>query len=138
MKNTKARSFVAIIVVIAVSALILRIAIEQITKINITQNESNAQAALKFISAALENYAKDHLGAYPANFSALVQDNPPYLDKDYLIESPIRGYDYNCPRIETLGYSCSATPLKCNVTGRATYAVTTGGLVIAEECGKKE
>ncbi len=125
-------------IVIAISSLVLRISLEQLIKFNIAQNESNAQTTLKLISAALENYAKDHLGAYPDKLSLLNQDSPRYLDKDYLTESPAKGYDYSCPRLESSGYSCAANPVKCNLTGKTTYTVTTGGLIVSEECIKKE
>ena len=118
MIRTKGRSFVTIMVVIAIFSLLLRIAIEKIIKINVTQNESTAQATLKLISAALENYAQDHLGEYPGNFTVLVKDTPSYLDKDYLMESSVKGYDYSCSTLEASGYSCSAVPIKCNLDGR--------------------
>jgi len=129
---------VMLMIAIAVFALFLRITVERLLKINIAQNESYAQATLKLISTALENYAKDHLGAYPANISLLVQDNPRYLDRDYLAESPVKSYDYSCLRLDVSGYSCSAAPVKCNFSGRMVYAVTTGGVVISQECSKKE
>jgi len=138
MGNIRGRSFLVIIVVVAIFSLLLRIAIERIIKINIEQNESNAQATLKLISAALENYAQDHLGEYPVNFAALVNGNLPYLDRNYLLDSPVKGYDYNCSRLEASGYSCSAVPRKCNLTGKVAYTVTSGGLIISEDCVKKE
>lgn len=125
-------------IVIAVSALILRFAIERIIKITVAQNESYASETLKLISAAFENYAKDHLGTYPLELPTLTQNEPPYLDKDYLTQSPIKGYDYDCLRLETSGYSCSAHPVKCNLTGKKIYTVTTGGALVSEECSKKE
>lgn len=127
-----------IMIVIAIASLVLRISLEQLIKLNITQNESNAQTTLKLISAALENYARDHLGAYPARLSFLIQNSPPYLDKDYIAGSPIKGYYYGCPRLEASGYSCSASPVKCSLTGKMAYTVTSGGLIISEECSKKE
>ena len=60
MNNTKARSFVTLMVVIAVTAFTLRFAIEQVIRTNITQNESNASATLKLIATALENFAKNN------------------------------------------------------------------------------
>lgn len=138
MQYSSSRSFVIIMVVIAICALVLRFGIEQLIKINITQNESNASGTLKLISAALENYAKDHNGAFPANISLLTKDSPPYLDKDYIAESPARGYSFSCLRLETSGYSCLATPVKCRLTGKMIYTVTTGGLLIYEECSQKE
>lgn len=137
-KDNRARSFVTIMLVIAVFALVLRVSIERIIKINIVQNESYASATLKLISTALENYAKEHLGVFPASLSVLSKDNPPYLDKDYISESAIKGYTYSCVRLEASGYSCSANPLKCNLTGKMIYNVATGGLLTSEECSKKE
>lgn len=134
----RGRSFVIIMVVIAICALVLRFGIEELIKINITQNESNASGTLKLISTALENYAKDHSGSFPTSLSLLTKDNPPYLDKDYIAESPIRGYNFGCGRLEISGYSCLATPIKCKLSGKMIYTVTTGGLLISEECTKKE
>lgn len=124
--------------IIAVSSLILRFGIERIIKLNITQNESNAQSTLRLISVALENYAKDHLDTYPNSLSILTQNNPPYLDKDYVTQSPVRGYNYICLRLEASGYTCSAITIKCNLTGKKNYIVTTGGLLASEDCIKKE
>jgi competence protein ComGC len=138
MINKKARSFVTIMLVIAVCALVLRVLIERLIKINITQNESGALITLKLISTALENYAKDHLGSYPNSLSILTKDNPPYLDKDYLVKSPLKGYNYSCLRIEPSGYSCSASPTNCKLTGNTVYTITTGGSLISEGCEKKE
>jgi hypothetical protein len=86
----------------------------------------------------LENYAKDHLGTFPGNLSVLTQGTPPYIDKNYIAESPIRGYYYTCSRLEPSGYSCSATPVKCNLTGRVIYTIVTEGLLLSEWCSKKE
>jgi type II secretory pathway pseudopilin PulG len=138
MKDNGARSFVTVMIVIAVSSLLLRVAVEQVIRINIAQNESNAQATLKLISVALENYAKDHLGAYPESISSLIKSNPPYLDKDYTNESSVKGYDYFCSRVEASGYYCSAVPLKCKLTGSNSYTITTGGSLTSEDCSKKE
>lgn len=138
MRDRKARSFVAIMVVIAISALLLRTAIEQIIRFNIAQNEANASAALKLISAALENYAKDYLGAYPQNLSLLTQHNPPYLDRNYFADSPLKGYYFGCSRLEASGYSCSAAPVKCQLGGNKIYTIITGGVSASEGCSKKE
>ncbi len=138
MKDNRAKSFVIIMIIIAISALLLRIVIDSLIKINITQNESQASMTLKYISAALENYAKDNHDIYTSNFSVLTQPRPPYLDKDYITQSPLKGYNYSCPRLEPSGYSCYASPVRCKLTGRMVYTITTGGLLISEECDKKE
>jgi len=138
IKGTGAKSFVTIMIVIAVSALLLRITVEKLIKINIAQNESNASLTLKLISAALENYAKDNQGIFPAEISVLTKTSPPYLDKDYVAQSPFRGYSFSCSRLEASGYSCSATPVKCRLSGNLMHSVSTGGLLISEECSRKD
>jgi len=138
MLDNKAKSIVTIMIVVAVSTLLLRIVIEQIIKLNIEQNESSAQTTLKLISTSLENYANNHQGVFPDSLFALTSQDSRYLDKDYITQSPIKGYNYNCSKMEPAGYNCAATPVKCNLTGGWVYNVTTGGLFVSEKCGKKE
>ena len=136
-EDKKGRSFVTIMIVIAVCALLLRIAIERLIKINITQNGSDASVTLKLISAALENYAKDNHGIFPPELSLLTKTSPPYLERDYT-QFPLKGYNFSCSRLEPSSYSCSAVPIKCRLTGNTIHTVTTGGLLVSEECSKKE
>ncbi len=138
MINKKARSFVVIMIVIALSALALRMLINEIISVTSSQNESNALSTLKLISAAFENYAKDNQGAYPDKLSVLTQSKPPYLDKDYIRQSPIKGYSYNCSRLDAVGYSCYALPTRCKLTGKVAFTVTTGSLLISEDCDANE
>ena len=138
MKEEKGLSFVAIMIIIALTSLFLRFAVDQLIKVSIAQNEANAQETLKLLSVALENYAKDHLGVYPAAISELTISNPPYLDKDYTNESFLKGYDYSCSRIESSGYSCFAMPTRCKLTGNNNFVITTGGSLTSEDCAKKE
>jgi len=138
MADKKAKSFVTIMIIIAICVLLLRIVIERLIKINIAQNESHASVTLKQISAALENYAKDHASAYPPNLSILTKTKPPYLGKDYINSSPLRGYNYSCPRLEPSGYSCYASPAQCKFSGNMIYTITTGSLLVSEECERKE
>lgn len=138
MAETSAKSFVVIMIVIAVCAVVLRILIDTLIKINIAQNESTASLTMKYIAAALENYASDKEGLFPTNFFALVKTSPAYLDKDYTADSPVKGYYYSCPRLHPAGYSCYASPVKCKLTGNTIYNITTGGLLISQDCSKKE
>jgi len=138
MKRNAGRSFVTIMIVIAVSALFLRTTVEQIMRMTVAQNEADAMATLKLISAALENYAKDHLGAYPSTLKPLTETSPVYLDRDYIAESPFKGYIYSCARLESGSYSCSAVPEKCKLTGGVSYGISTGGALISDDCTKRE
>ena len=138
MKNNRAKSFVVIMIVIALSALALRMLIGEVIRVTSSQNESNAQSTLKLISTAFENYAKENQGAYPAKISVLTESKPPYLDRDYIKQSPIKGYSYNCSRLDAAGYSCYAVPTRCKLTGKLEFSVTTGSLLVAEDCDTKE
>jgi hypothetical protein len=138
MKDKKAKSFVVIMVAIALSAFLLRIFLERVIKISITRNESQASVTLKLISVALENYAKEKEGAYPSSLFLLSQEKPPYLEKEYLNPSLLKGYNYSCSRLEPEGYRCSASPNICGLTGKIIYTITTSGLFVSEECRGKE
>lgn len=138
IRNKRGKKFVTLMLVIAVCALLLRVAVEKIIKVSISQNEAAASSTIKLIATALENYAKDKQGVFPTDLSVLTKTTPPYLDKNYLSHSSIKGYYYSCPRLEPTGYSCLATPKRCNLTGKAVYTITTGALFVSEECSKKE
>ncbi len=125
-------------IITAVFALILRAALQQLIKKNIAQNEANALSTLKLISAALEKYAKDNQGIFPAELSILTRTNPAYLNKDYVKESPAKGYAYSCSKLDNSGYHCSAAPVKCKATGKMVYNISTGGLFVSENCKKEE
>jgi hypothetical protein len=135
--NLKARSFVSIMIVIAFSALLLRLVIHKIIVYNIQRNQYVAQGNLKLFSTALENYAKDNQGVYPGSVKQLTEGKLAYLDRDYLAVSVIRGYEYDCQRLDAAGYNCSASPVNCKLTGKVVYTVSTGGLIIAQSCDKK-
>ena len=138
MKNTRAKSFVTIMLVIAFLAVLLRIAIDRIIESSITQNESSAQETLKLVSAGLESFARDNRGLYPTDFSSLTKPQPAYLYKDYAKQFSLKGYNYDCPRLEQSGYSCQAQPVKCRLTGRNVFTITTGSILVGQECSNKE
>lgn len=136
--NASGRGFIGIMIAVACLVLILRLGIEQIIKVNIAQNESSAQANLKAISLALENYSRDHLGVYPPSLEILTQSQPAYLDRELLPQEELKGYSYECLTLEPSGYTCIATPDKCRFSGRTIYKITTGGALTSDDCTKKE
>jgi len=138
MSREQGRSFIAIMILIAISALAIRLSIERIIEINTMRNESAASRTLKLISSALENFARENKGYYPANFTLLTQSAPAYLDTNYIAASPIKGYIFNCPKLEQSGYICTAVPTNCRLTGKTEYTISTGSLFFSEDCGKKE
>jgi competence protein ComGC len=100
MYNKKARSFVAIMIIVAIVSLLLRFAIHKLIVYNMEQSQSLAQVNIKLLSTALENYAKDNKGAYPVHAGQLTKGNPAYLENDYLAVSSVRGYQYDCLRMD--------------------------------------
>ncbi|MFA6350024.1 MAG: hypothetical protein WCY12_03765 [Candidatus Omnitrophota bacterium] len=138
LKNKRAKSLVVIMLIIAVSAFILRFAVIKAIRLNISYDETIASATLKLISAALENYSKDNKGLFPSAISELVITEPAYLDRDYTKQFPIKGYNYVCDRLDSLGYNCSAVPIRCNITGQKIFKVSTGSLFVTQDCRKEE
>lgn len=136
--NIRGLSFVTLMIIIAISALMFSLIIEEIVHRNVSQNEFDAQSTLRLISTALENNAKDNRGIFADNLSALTKTTPVYLDKDYIVLSPIKGYIYTCPNLNASGYTCQASPVKCGATGKMFYTITTGGVFVSRECNKKE
>ncbi len=136
--NISGKSFLVLIIVIAFTALLLRFAVNQIITLTIVQNESGAAGIIKMVGTALENYASNNNNVFPGSIQALTETNPPYLNRDYIAESPLRGYNYSCSRLEPSGFSCSAAPLKCNLTGKKIFVVSTGNIFVSEDCFKKE
>ncbi|MFA5156016.1 MAG: hypothetical protein WC532_01310 [Candidatus Omnitrophota bacterium] len=136
--NNKARSFVTIMIIAALCALILRIALEQFIKRSVVQNEAVAVSTLKLVSAALESYAKNNRGIFPSSLEPLTKTTPIYLDRDYIKESPIKGYTYTCSKLDSSGYNCSANPVTCMMSGSTVYNISTGGLFVSEGCIKDE
>lgn len=137
MLNSKARSFVTIMVVVAIVACLLRFGIHRIIIYYMQQNQQIAQINLKRFSTAIENYAKDNNNVYPASIDLLTKSAPIYLEQDYLAASSIHGYEYDCQRLDASGYACSASPVDCRLTGTMEYVVSTGGLIITQSCDKK-
>jgi len=119
---------------LSIIALLAAIAIPRILKTNMADNESAARATLKTISTALETYAARSGQGYPTDILALIIADPAYLNKNYIADSPVQGYDYVCESLEVNGYSCSAEPQYCGRTGSKIYTITTGGVFTETEC----
>ena len=124
----KAFTLVEVLITISVVVLLTTISMPGIIRERISVNEESARAALKEISTALETYAEKNLH-YPANFSDLVNASPAYLNYNYIAGSPVKGYNFTCQSLDAGGYSCSATPQRCGLTGLKIYTITTGGML---------
>jgi hypothetical protein len=81
---------------------------------------------------AAEAYKKSSNGTYPAGIADLAASAAGYFNADYLNKSH-HGYRITCV-FAPAGYSCSATPTQCAGTGRAAYAIMTGGTLNTTAC----
>jgi len=113
------------------------LAIHRVIVYRIQQNQLSAQVNLKLFSTAMENYAKDNKNVYPVSIDLLINHDPAYLERDYLAATSVRGYEYDCQRLDATGYNCTASPVNCKLTGKMIYAISTGGLIMAQDCDEK-
>jgi type II secretory pathway pseudopilin PulG len=123
-------------IAVSIIALLAAIAIPRLLRMRMESNESAARATLKTISTALEAYATESKQGYPHDISVLVTLDPPYLNKNYIRDSPLQGYNYVCDSLDVSGYSCSAIPQRCGLTGSKNYIITTSGVLTETECGQ--
>jgi prepilin-type N-terminal cleavage/methylation domain-containing protein len=131
VKVKKFFTLIELVIVIVIIGVLAGIAFPKITQAYRTGNESSAQASLKIISAAIENYvaARD---AYPTTEANLTGANPPYLSRSYCGLS-IQGYHYNC-NLQSTGYSLNAAPVSCGSSGSQKFTIITGGGLTANGC----
>ncbi|MCA9401203.1 MAG: hypothetical protein KC713_06225 [Candidatus Omnitrophica bacterium] len=131
MKNTKIKdsaglTFVEITIVAAIIMLLAAILIPNINKNRIIANETSAQASLKSISTAFENYVTaNHV--YPTDTDDLLTANPPYIYLDYFNSHVHNGYIFSAT-LSNSTYSVVATPTGPN-QGIKSFTITTGGFL---------
>ncbi len=126
----------AAMIIVSIITLLAIIVIPRFLSSRMGANESAARAGLKTIAAALENFAEETKQGYPTDISVLITADPPYLNKNYIADSPVQGYNYTCESLGVSGYSCSAEPQHCARTGSKIYEITTGGVFTETECSQ--
>ena len=133
--NQSLRGFtlVEIMIVLSVIIILAGIAIPNVLRARMNANESIAQSTLKTMSGGFENYAATNQGNYPTAMADLTGSAPPFLNEDYTA-SITAGYSFACGSMTVLGYSCTATPQNCGITGSKTFTITQGGIMTSADC----
>ena len=129
----KGFTLVEIMIVVAIVALLAAIAIPNLLRARLTGNEGHAQAMLRTISTACEDWANDNDSVYPSDIATLTGASPPYLNEDYT-SGARQGYNFACGTMGASGYSCTGTPTTCGTTGNTTFTITTGGVLTSAAC----
>ena len=128
-KKIKAFTLVEVMIVVAIIALLAAIAIPNLLRAKISANESTAQANLKAIANALENYAAIH-SQYPTDANLLLGSTPPYLSIDFF-NGLHGGYSFTF-NLDQYTYSLIATPSSPSA-GNKTFTMTTGAELSVNE-----
>ncbi len=126
--SRKGFSLPEILIVVAIIAILAAIGIPHWLRVKINANDAAAQATLKAVSTALENYMASY-SVYPSDPNDLITGSPPYLTKDYFTGTH-NGFTFS-PNITEYTYSVTATPATMGSTGTRSYTMTTGGVLTA-------
>ena len=119
----KAFTLVEILIVVSIIALLASIAIPNLLRSKIESNQAAAQATLKTISSALENYMSANT-QYPTDPTLLLSSTPPYLNQDFFTGTH-SGYTFT-QSLTAYNYTVTAVPVTAN-QGNYSYTVSTGG-----------
>ncbi|MCR4336346.1 MAG: type IV pilin protein [Candidatus Omnitrophica bacterium] len=124
-RNKNAFTLIEILIVVAIIAVLIIIAVPNVVRARKNTNESLAQASLKLVSNALENYVAAN-GIYPPQTTDLVTVDPPYLEVDYFT-GVHAGYSFTSV-LSNYSYTVTATPIAPSAAS-VTYTMTTGGII---------
>ena len=119
-------TLVEILVVVCILAILASLIVPNIVRARVDANDATAQATLKTIANALENYASANT-QYPATTTAMIGPTPPYLSTDYF-SGGYNGFTYTAT-LSSYTYSVLATPLGATY-GSASFTISTGGVLV--------
>jgi len=116
--------------------IMLAIAIPNILLTRLSANENFAQANLKTISSALENYKENNGGRYPTDEYQLISSKPPYFSQRYN-GVKVNGYILE-EKLTPESYAIIATPISCGFSGSKVFTIKNNGVISSKDCDKSE
>ncbi len=137
MKNKHAFSFIEMMVVVAIVAIITSIAVPSLLKSRQGANQHAAQSTLQTISAAIETYFTTFM-TFPDDYNNLLNTSPPFINVDYCDGQAHSGYEINCAGVggsgmTTTSYTITANP-ESSTMGVNCYRITPGGVLSSVTC----
>ena len=134
MIRPKGFTLVEIMIVVAIVALLAAISIPNLLRARHNANETKAITVIRTVSTACESFrAAQTPPTYPPNLIALVTAIPPYVS-DVITNavdaaSARQGYFYTYTFVNTIQYTCTATPAIVGTTGTRVFFVDESGVI---------
>jgi type II secretory pathway pseudopilin PulG len=122
------------IIVTPIIGVIVAIAVPSFLRSSGEAQMASAKAALRTISNAYEYYYVEN-NEYPASISVLTEAETPYLEEES-IDFARKNYTFDCKTQDSYDYVCTATPVKCGVTGAKVFKIDTTSEISEEDCKK--
>ena len=125
LPRPKGFTFPELMIVVALILILTAITIPNLLRARLNANDTSAQATLKTIAAALENYAAANR-LYATDPDQLLGVNPPYLNEDFFTGTH-NGFTFTYA-LSSYAYTIVATPIN-SALGSRSFTITTGAVL---------
>ncbi|MEW5895475.1 MAG: prepilin-type N-terminal cleavage/methylation domain-containing protein [Candidatus Omnitrophota bacterium] len=126
-KNRQGFTLVEIMIVVAIIALLAVIAIPNLMRARVSANDALAQSTLRTLATAVQNFAADNNGTFPADLGVLATATPPYTNVNYATNATQSGFTYAYVAATN---TITATPATCGTTGSRVFTINTQSAAI--------